>query len=45
MTHMVRTNIWLGEDLKKRLEALSRKTGAPVSSLIRKAIESYLKKK
>ncbi len=42
---MVRTNIWLGEDQKKKLEALSKKTGAPVSALIRKAIEAYLKKK
>lgn len=45
MADMVRTNIWLGEDQKKELDALSRKTGAPVSALIRKAIEAYLKKK
>jgi predicted DNA-binding protein len=42
---MVRTNFWLGKDQKKKLVALSRKTGAPMGALIRKAIEAYLKKK
>jgi predicted DNA-binding protein len=42
---MKRTNIWLKEDHLKKLKALSEKTGAPVSALIRKAIEEYLKKK
>jgi hypothetical protein len=42
---MKRTTIWLQEDHQKKLKALSEKTGAPVSALIRKAIEEYLKKK
>jgi predicted DNA-binding protein len=42
---MKRTTIWLPEDQEKKLKALSDKTGAPVSALIRKAIEAYLKKK
>jgi predicted DNA-binding protein len=40
-----RTTIWLREDHQKKLKALSDKTGAPVSALIRKAIEVYLRKK
>jgi len=39
-----RTNIWLKEDHLTKLKVLSEKTGAPVSALIRKAIEEYLKK-
>ena len=39
-----RTNIYLEDDHLKKLKALSEKTGAPVSALIRKAIEEYLKK-
>jgi len=42
---MRRTNIWLREDHQKKLKAISQKTGAPVSALIRKAIEAYLKMK
>jgi len=42
---MKRTNIWLKEDHLKKLKALSDKTGAPVSALIRKAIEKYLNEK
>jgi predicted DNA-binding protein len=42
---MKRTTIWLPEDQEKKLKALWDKTGAPVSALIRKAIEAYLKKK
>jgi len=42
---MKRTTIWLPEDQEKKLKALSDKTGARVSALIRKAIEAYLKKK
>jgi predicted DNA-binding protein len=42
---MKRTNIWLAEGHLKGLKAISEKTGAPVSALIRKAIEEYLKKK
>jgi predicted DNA-binding protein len=40
-----RTNIYLDAEHLKRLKALSEKTGAPMSALIRKAIEGYLKKK
>jgi hypothetical protein len=42
--YMKRTNIYLREDHLKKLKALSEHTGAPVSALIRKAIEEYLKK-
>jgi predicted DNA-binding protein len=41
---MKRTTIWLDDEQKRRLEGLSKKTAAPVSALIRKAIEEYLKK-
>ncbi len=41
---MKRTNIWLTDEHLKKLKALSEKTAAPVSALIRKAIEEYLKK-
>jgi predicted DNA-binding protein len=41
---MIRTNIWLREDHQNKLKVISEKTGAPVSALIRKAIEEYLKK-
>jgi predicted DNA-binding protein len=42
---MKRTNIWLRDDQLKKLRVISENTGAPVSALIRKAIEAYLKKK
>jgi predicted DNA-binding protein len=45
MMKMKRTTIWLTEDDVKRLKARSDKTGAPVSALIRKAIERFLKSK
>jgi predicted DNA-binding protein len=41
---MKRTNIWLKEDHQKKLKAISERTGAPVSALVRKAIEEFLKK-
>jgi len=41
---MKRTNINVREDQHKKLRALSEKTGATVSALIRKAIDAYLKK-
>jgi predicted DNA-binding protein len=41
---MKRTNINLREDQRKKLNVLSRKTGATMSALIRKAIDAYLKK-
>lgn len=39
-----RLNIWLTPDQKKKLEKLHADTGAPMSELIRRAIELYLKK-
>jgi predicted DNA-binding protein len=39
-----RTNLYLDADHLKKLKALSESTGAPVSALIRRAIEEYLKK-
>ena len=42
---MKRTNIWLADKHLKGLKAISRKTGAPVSALVRKAIEQFLKQK
>lgn len=42
---MKRTTIWLDGHHLKGLKVLSKKTAAPVSALIRKAIEEYLKKK
>ena len=41
---MKRTNIWLKEDQLKKLGAISGKTGARISALIRIAIDEYLKK-
>jgi predicted DNA-binding protein len=38
-----RTNIYLATDQMKQLKALSKKTGAPVAELIRRAVEAYLK--
>ncbi|HTB91345.1 MAG TPA: ribbon-helix-helix domain-containing protein [Candidatus Sulfotelmatobacter sp.] len=42
---MKRTTIWLSGVHLKGLKALSKKTAAPVSALIRKAIGEFLKKK
>lgn len=39
-----RTTVWLPETLLVRLKKLSRKTGAPMAELFRRAVESYLKK-
>jgi predicted DNA-binding protein len=44
-TPMKRTNINLREHQHKALAQLSEKTGAPVSELIRRAIDEYLKKR
>jgi predicted DNA-binding protein len=38
-----RTTIFLEPEQKKKLEAISAKTGAPVAELIRRAIDAYLK--
>ena len=39
-----RISLWVGEDHLAKLRALSKRTGAPVAELIRRAIEAYLKK-
>jgi len=39
---MKRTALFLKEDQRKKLLALSDKTGAPVAELIRRAIDKYL---
>jgi hypothetical protein len=40
----VRTIVHLDEAERKALDSLSKKTGAPLSELIRRAIAAYLKK-
>ncbi len=44
MITKIRTNIFLTETELKKLRALSRKTGAPVAVLVRRAIDEYLSK-
>jgi|GraSoiStandDraft_24_1057298.scaffolds.fasta_scaffold87506_3 predicted DNA-binding protein len=39
-----RLNIYLNPQQKDKLEKLSEKTGAPLSELVRRAIDLYLKK-
>lgn len=39
-----RLNIYLNPKQKEKLDKLSEKTGAPMSELIRRAVELYLKK-
>ena len=39
-----RTTVWLPEELVERLKKLSRKTGAPMAELFRRAVEAYLKR-
>jgi predicted DNA-binding protein len=39
-----RTTVWLPEALVARLKKLSRKTGAPMAELFRRAVEAYLKR-
>jgi predicted DNA-binding protein len=39
-----RLNIYLNQQQKEKLDKLSDKTGAPISELIRRAIDLYLKK-
>lgn len=39
-----RLNIYLNPKQKDKLDKLSEKTGAPMSELIRRAVELYLKK-
>jgi predicted DNA-binding protein len=40
---MKRTALFLKDDQAKKLQVLSENTGAPVSELIRRAIDKYLK--
>ena len=42
---MKRTTIFLSQEQQEKLAKLSAKTGAPVSELIRRAIDRYLKAK
>lgn len=39
-----RTTVWLPTKLLVRLKKLSRKTGAPMAELFRRAVEAYLKR-
>ena len=39
-----RLNVYLNPQQKEKLDKLSEKTGAPLSELIRRAIDLYLKK-
>ena len=39
-----RLNIYLNAQQKEKLDKLSDKTGAPMSEIIRRAIDMYLKK-
>jgi predicted DNA-binding protein len=39
-----RLNIYLSPQQKEKLDKLSDKTGAPMSELVRRAIDLYLKK-
>jgi predicted DNA-binding protein len=41
---MKRTNIYLPDEQVAKLKKLSDKTGAPMSEIVRRAIEAYLKK-
>ncbi len=40
----IRYNVYLAVRQVKALESISQKTGAPVSELIRRSIDAYLKK-
>jgi hypothetical protein len=39
-----RTTVWLPLDLIERLKKLSRKTGAPMAELFRRAVDSYVRR-
>jgi predicted DNA-binding protein len=39
-----RTTVWLPEELIERLHKLSRKTGAPMAELFRRAVEAFVKR-
>jgi predicted DNA-binding protein len=40
---MKRTNIYLPEQVLKKLRALSKKVGVSVAELVRRALDDYLK--
>ena len=44
MITKIRTNIFLTRIQQKKLKALSKKSGAPVAALVRRAIDDYLGK-
>ncbi len=44
MITMIRTNIFLTRTELKRLRTLSRKTGAPIAKLVRRAVDEYLER-
>jgi predicted DNA-binding protein len=44
MRKKTRLNIYLEPPQKEKLDKLSKKTGAPLSELVRRAVEAYLKK-
>lgn len=39
-----RLNIYLNPEQKQKLDKLSQKTGAPLSELVRRALDLYLKR-
>lgn len=39
-----RLNVYLDPQQKDKLDKLSKKTGAPISEHVRRAVEAYLKK-
>ena len=39
-----RTTVWLPEELVLKLKKVSKKTGAPMAELFRRAVEAYMKK-
>ena len=41
--HVKPVSVYLTHDQHERLQALKEKTGAPVSELIRRAIDAYLR--
>lgn len=44
MITKIRTNIFLTKTELKKLRALSKKTGAPVAGLVRRAVDEYLER-
>jgi predicted DNA-binding protein len=44
MITKIRTNIFLTKIELKKLRTLSRKTGAPVAVLVRRAVDEYLER-